>query len=265
MKAFFSCGVGDFIAIESRMSHYEKESVTEVVFCTRQHEMLERLIRDSNMFPNCVKFTSLHNRWWKKPGDPYLFCVGNKYSINSIPEVNLSSSYIESLEDFSVDHVINDINYKRRELTKSSIVEFIKRQNEVDCFTLPERYTVIHPFSNNRQHPERDFDSSDWSVVYSYALNNKTHCVILNDQDCSIPRSHRLINLSTQTTLYESFKILEGAEAFIGCASVLSVYASRLDIPTTIKGNWNHLLSNGATREFYYGQQRKNLTVTAKL
>jgi hypothetical protein len=78
--------------------------------------------------------------------------------------------------------------------------------------------------------------------------------VVVNRSDKLAPSHPRLIDLTNQTTLKETFGIISAAESCILCASSLACFATKIFPPHRIwlKGGHEHMFSQWATY-FYHG------------
>jgi hypothetical protein len=78
--------------------------------------------------------------------------------------------------------------------------------------------------------------------------------VVINSSKALPPQHPRLIDLTNQTSLKESFSIITGAEYCILCASSLACFATKIFSKNKIwlKGGHDHMFSDWATY-FYHG------------
>lgn len=237
--------MGDFLAIEKFMSPQEKARVTEVHCCTRQFKNLKRLIETSNMFPKLQQCVSIHDDWWTWTGgddwhnenlkNPKClpFCVWDKFSVERTVGKVIQEPLLTELVDLCATNVLKSIEDGERTPHTSSIYEYLKNTPML-LPQLPDKYVVIHPCSYNLPADHRDFTAADWQQVVQYLHTNEMQGIIVNtvpgndlaEYDSLIPKSKWLTDLTNQTELIASLKIVEQAEKFIGCASVLSVLFS---------------------------------------
>lgn len=268
MKAFFSCGIGDFFAIERFMTETEKTHIREVYFCTRMAEQLESLIVSTGIFPNVERFFSLHNDWWRKEGDIAPFCVTDVRSVNRIlGRMVIPRHKSRHLVDFSCKKVMDDIARRTRTYQRSSCFDFY--QHRAVKLDLPPNYVVIHPFSDNNQHPERDFTATDWQRIFRrLERNSQTGIVVNRTYNQYDPITHpNIIDMTNTLSLDDSLSVVAQASEFIGCASLHSVLFTKSPKPSVVKAQWQMFDRPSSIHyKFYYGNNpvNPNMRITGR-
>lgn len=249
MRILLTCGLGDFVAIESHLSPSERASVTAIHWATRQRAALEQLV--PFVFPN-LKAQHVERDTW---GPPFsrTFCVSSRKELPGLaPEV----------VDFSVGGVVDQVRRGRRTFHGSTLVRH--RLADVASLGLPPAYYVAHPYSENVRTPVRDLDALEWANVCRRLHARGVPLVVVNRGDERMPAWPGVIDLSDRLSLHEAIEVTKGAAGFVGAASVFSVVASKV-VPANrlfIKGGAD-LKRNYST--FYYAPHVTNAIVHADL
>ncbi len=111
MTAYFSCGAGDFIAMESFMTMEQKKEITGFILFTRAAKWIEELIK-------------LHPMWKDLPVDipmtPEKIRSYNVHSFFSIPSMEKKTGWmLDNAIDYSGDVFYPDIKSGKRKYTES--------------------------------------------------------------------------------------------------------------------------------------------------
>lgn len=258
MKALFTGGLGDFIGAECFMSEEEKDSVTEILWATRNREEIQSAVDLTAVFPNLKKETILFDdfcddrptRPWQE-GDRFMN-IGTKSDLNLKCKLNLSQEQLDEISDHSLDATLQDIFSKNRRWVSSRVATRIEYPT-IDHLNLPDQYVVIHPWSDAEING-REFNEHDWPSIYNFLERFDLKGVVVNQSQYPAPKHDRLIDLTNKTTLKETFSILQNAHAAILCASSLACFATKMFPKDSIwlKGGHAHMFSEWATY-FYHG------------
>ncbi len=243
ISAFFTCGIGDYIAIDSFLRKEERESITKIYWGTRQRKNLMRLA--VNSFPNLKAQTIVH--------DDFTGPNTNMFCFNSIEDMGRKTGkiiYDKNIIDYSISVVFLEIIKRRRIIYYSPLFKNILA--DISKFNLPEKFILVHPYSDNLPDKQRDFSNSDWKYIINMAVSCNLPCVVVGQGDRSIPSSERIINLINKTTVLEVLEITKKAYSFIGSASFVSVFASKLICPNKILVKSVQSLIDGYWWKCYY-------------
>jgi len=258
MKALFTGALGDFIGAEPYISEEEKDSITEILWATRNREEIQSAFDLKKIFPNLREETILFDdfcderptRPWQE-GDRFIN-IGTKSDLNLKCKLNLSQEELDEINDYSLDSILQGIFSGTRQYSRSRISE-IENFPDIDTFKLPENYVVIHPWSDAEING-REFDDQDWTSIYGFLERFNLTGVVVNRSQFRSPMHDRLIDLTNKTSLQETFNIIKNASAAIMCASSPACYATKIFVKNQIwlKGGYDHMFSDWATH-FYHG------------
>lgn len=200
MKAYFSCGAGDFIAIESFLTDREKDTITEFWLFTRAAKTIKELIR-------------LHPRWCNLPvhipfSEQQIFSL-DTYAFFSLQHMRKLTRKLwpelNGCYDFSGDVIYPQILKKRRRYNKH---EFQIEPIECDI--------VIDPASN----------ADDRLVARGRNLTNDE---LIEFKDKNRGRDIKLIGPG-KSMLPEALAMIKGCKTFFGVDSMCAAWACRQDI-----------------------------------
>lgn len=269
MKVLFTGGLGDFIGAECFMTEQEKDSVTDVLWATRNRQEIRSAIDLDVIFPSLERETVLFDdfsdirptRPWQE-GDRFMN-IGTKIELNTKCKLNLSQEELDSISDHSLDATLQDIFSGKRHWVSSRIATNINF-TDVTRFNLPEKYVVIHPWSDNEING-REFDENDWSSIYKFLERFNLQGVVVNQSSKLPPKHDLIIDLTNQTTLKETFNIVKYGYAAILCSSSIACFATKIFPKDTIwiKGGHDYIFTEWATY-FYHGPFKRPNDVTFK-
>jgi len=258
MQALFTGGLGDFIGAECFMTEQERDSVTTVLWATRNVNEIKAAFDLKWIFPNMKEDRELYTDWsdirptrpWQ-PGDRFMN-IGMKHELNTKCGLNLSKEELDAISDHSLDATLQNIFQGKRRWISSRIGDN-SVWPDISKFNLPDRYVVIHPWSDAEING-REFNDADWDNILRFLARNNIKGVVVNQSTVLPPVSNLLIDLTNQTILKESFGIIDQAESCILCASSLACYATKIFPKNKIwlKGGHDHMFSDWATI-FYHG------------
>lgn len=223
-------GLGDFIAAESWMTDEECAAVENIYWCTANRKYIQEVIRFEELFPNLKEQIVLYDDWGtvedEKSGNK-LFAINNKEELITKLNLDLDPEWIENeLTDLGPPQICKEIIARQRYYYMSRISKMTYEMPK--NVELPEKFMLIHPWSDTLRTPDRDFDDTDWQGVIGFLETNDIQGVVVN-QSIDIPPEHpRLIDLSNQLTLPEVFAIAQKATYFAGAASFLHVLMIKL-------------------------------------
>jgi len=269
MKALFTGGLGDFIGAESFMTEEEKDSVTTVLWATRNRSEIQAAVDLKSVFPNLQEEKILFDdfsderptRPWQ-PGDRFMN-IGTKSELNIKCGLNLSAEELAEISDHSLDATLADMFGGRRRFVSSRTVTRASWPT-VTHFNLPNDYVVIHPWSDAEING-REFNDADWAQIFLFLDRHNIMGVVVNRSSRSAPTHPGIQDLTNQTTLKESFSIIRGAQGAILCASSLACLATKIFEPGRIwlKGGHPHMFTEWATY-YYHGPYADPKTIIFK-
>ena len=258
MRALFTGALGDFIAAESFMTEQEKDSVTEVLWATRNRLEILAAVDITAVFPNLEKQTILFDdfcddrptRPWQ-PGDRFMN-IGDKSELNLKCGLNLSQQELSSISDHSLDATVRGIFSGAKRWSSSRIATKMALPN-IEHFNLPDEYVVIHPWSDS-EICGREFNQDDWDHIFGFLDRLDITGVVVNKSNTPAPEHSRIIDLTNKTTLKETFSIIEDARYCILCTSSLACYATKIFPKDRIwlKGGHEFIFRDWGTH-FYHG------------
>lgn len=249
-RILLTCGIGDFIAMESHAPAVEREEVTAIHWATRARESLMELV--PFVFPNVEEHVIERDTW----GAPFTddFCIS---SIDQLPDLDTG------VEDWSVKIVADEIRSGLRCFHGSSLLR--QPLCSVDELHLPTGpFFVMHPFSENARTVERDLSLREWVAALRYIKSRGYGIVIVNKGGERMPLPFEAVDLSDKLTLLETIEVTKRAAGFIGCASFPAVIAAQ-----SLTSDWLFVKSNRSVKRFYfwlyYAPQESNAFVTDDL
>ena len=235
MKILLTCGVGDFIALESFLAFKETQSVEVIYWATRAREVLMPLI--PFVFPNVKEHIIIKDDWAES--------FKTNFCIESIEELTIPDDVI----DFSIKTIISSIiqGYRRH---RGSFLEKTALTS-ISHLNLPDNYFVVHPYSENARSDDRDMSPQEWTSTWRNVRSTGCSIVIINKGGEKLKQYPNVIDLTDKLTLLESIEVTRHARGFIGASSVFSVVASKVMAPGQlfIKG---HTLLKNEFAWFYY-------------
>jgi hypothetical protein len=257
MQALFTGALGDFIGAESFMTEQEKDSVTTLLWATRNRTTIQESIDLTDIFPNLKEEKILFDNFadknldtpWK-PGDPFAN-IHKKDDLNFKCNLNLSKEELDNINDCSLDATLARI-FKGHRWQSSRYVTRGK-WGVIDHFNLPKKYAVIHPWSD-AEICGREFNDHDWDHIIDFLDSRNIYGVIVNQSQKRPPTHKRLLDLTNQTTIKETWGIVSLAKYSILCSSSIACFASKI-FPKDyiwIKGGHPYIFTEWATY-FYHG------------
>jgi len=268
MQALFTGALGDFLGAESFMTEAEKDSVTTILWATRNRSEIQAAVDLKVIFPNLQEEKILFDDWgtdrptrpWQE-GDKFM-SIGMKGDLNLKCKLNLSQEELDAINDYSLDATLQKIftghRWQSSRFTSRSIWPDVGR------FNLPERYVVIHPWSD-AEICGREFNNADWQNIFTFLNTIGATGVVVNQSSTPAPVHPLLIDLTNQTSLKETFSIITQAESCILCSSSLACFASKIfpKHKIWIKGGHQYIFTDWATY-FYHGPFNNPSDVTFK-
>lgn len=246
-------GLGDFIAVESYLADEECASIEHIYWASHNKEYIQSAIRFDKLFPNLKS----HEILWDKFDERH-------FKVNYKEELILYNKDINQfwlttqVLDAGLPTIMTEIEVGWRTYQKSRIAEM-----EYDLpkdLILPEKFVLIHPWSDTHRTPLRDFNKKDWQGVLKFLELNNLIGVVVNKSVDYPPAHSNLIDLTNKISIQEVFAIAKKATYFAGCASFLHVLMPRILKPENIfiRSSYPHLETR--TREFniYHGPATKD-------
>ena len=259
MQVLFTGALGDFIGAESFMTDREKDSVTTVLWATRNRKEILAAFEMTDIFPNLKEERIMFDdfcderptRPWR-PGDRFMN-IGMKHELNLKCGLNLSQSELNEISDHSLDATLQRIFAGTRSYSGSRCTTVRRNWLDISKFKLPKRYAVIHPWSDAEING-REFNDRDWDNIFKFLVANDIMGVVVNKSSRHPPSHPNLIDLTNQDTLRELWNIVAGAEYCFLCASSIACFATKIFPKDRIwlKAGFDFLFTDWATH-FYHG------------
>lgn len=248
-RILLTCGIGDFIAMESHAPLVEREEVTAIHWATRAREPLMELV--PFVFPNVTEHVVERDIW----GAPFTaeFCVA---SAAELPDM------ATGVEDWSVKIVSDEIRAGLRRFHGSALLR--QPLCSLERLKLPDRYFVVHPFSENARTVERDLNPTEWVAALRYIDASGYKIVVVNKGGERMPLPFDALDLSDELSMLEAIEVTKRAAGFVGCASFPAVIAAQ-----SLTSEWLYVKSNRPLKKFfywlYYAPQESNAFLTDDL
>jgi hypothetical protein len=248
-EILLTCGIGDFIAMESYFTQAERDQVAVIHWATRARSSLMQLVP--------FVFTTIDRHVIER--DTWGPAFSKDFSIASRDELpDLDGSVV----DWNVHAIVEQVWAGKRAYATSSLIT--QPLCSVAHLNLPERYCVVHPYSENARTPVRDFSTAEWLAVYGYWSAREMPIVVVNKGGERFPSLPGVIDLTDNLDLLAAIEVTKGACGFAGTASVFSVVASKV-LPKEslfIKGG-RDLRENYSS--FYYAPHTSNCFIADDL
>ncbi len=244
-----TCGIGDFIAMESYFTPKERNDVTTIHWASRARQTLMELV--PFVFQNATKHVIERDVW----GPPFskTFCISSRNELPRLPQ---------SVHDWSVKVIVDDVRKGRRFYEGSTLIS--RELCDISRLKLPARYFVVHPYSENARTPVRDLTNDEWLFAHNRLRTKGVPIVVVNKGGETLRQLPGVTDLTNQLTLTEAIEVTKNATGFIGAASLFSVIASKI-MPTNalfIKGSRDLKMNYSS---FYYAPHKTNAFVTDNL
>lgn len=229
MKVLLTCGIGDFIALESFLTPRELNSVTEIHWATRAREALQPLL--PFVFPNLTSQVIVRDDF----GDAFEegFAVE---SAADLPE--LTDNLVV---DWSFKGISEDVHAGHRRYEGSSLTK--KQLANVTCIE-NSKYFVVHPYSENARTTDRDMTKQEWIMTCRMLRARGYGIIVLNKGTEKLPPQPGVEDLTNKLSLLEALEITRNASGFIGASSVFSVLAAKVCPPNNVFIKGHNLLKN---------------------
>lgn len=194
-------GIGDFLAIDAGLTDEQRGEIRNIYLATTSapaiREILDRLPGYS---PDRIEAVPVE--------------AGAYFSAAEVPGLPVGC------RDFSIGKFFPVYRYQGSATLLATLAD-------AGRFSLPAEYVAIQPSSPRSLREKRNFIDDDWRAVLHWLDSLDVQGVVLNHRgEC--PDDARLLNLIGKTTVTESIEIVKGACGFAGCASFLSVVASKV-------------------------------------
>lgn len=257
-----SCGLGDFIAMESYLLDYEKKNLKKVIIMERHFDQSKhKVIVDINS----VKFiSSVYDLLFKNFKN-----YNNNLEIKKIKEIecneinpyyfsriNTFKNYFE-LSNIAFDFIhFNNIMWEEKRedyfpnffkvvesvvgnnLNKILPFDLIKKRNNFDSsflnnnfsyienYNLPNNFVTLMPWTNYPRYFY--FTEEDWNETEKILRHLNIKAVVIGKENYDkVPKSDCFINLIDKTNILESIEICKRSNFYIGVDSWPSVLASQ--------------------------------------
>lgn len=216
-------GIGDFLAIDSFLSHNQKRNIRKIILATRAFSEIKSLFDVKNTYYSKLKKINVLNYDFSdKPSFHSKEMAKELISINT----SFSPSFWDNIYDGSISNIFKLIRSKDLKFHGSS---FLNLNVNIKKFKIPKDFLLILPFSKNKTNENRNFNDNDWDNLECYLKTNKKLGVCIGaEKNNEIPQSKFLINLINQTTILESIEILKKSIGYIGIDSWISVLAPKI-------------------------------------
>jgi hypothetical protein len=232
-KILITGAIGDFLAIESMMTDFERENIKEVYYATRTYTSIMEIVEKSKCFPNLKSQIPLWTDFSQ------IFCFYRRSDIESRLNKNLTH-----ISDYSISLKFAQHN---KGLIRYNNSSFIKNKTEdISKFDLPDSFIVICPSSPDKSLPNRDLQPYEWAIILNELEKHNRVAVVLNVGNDKIPESSKILNLSNKTTYLEGVEILKKGSGYLGIDTSFSVLATKIfnNNCLGVKSNNRHLFDN---------------------
>jgi hypothetical protein len=252
-----SHGLGDYIGSDSYLTVEELNAIETVYWCSANRLYLQDALRVQEIFPNLKNEVILYDDWGR-PDDQFVhrskfFRIESKQDLNGLLSLGLDQNWITNeLLDTSLPAMVQEILKGNRKFRGSHITPL---HYTLPNIALPERYVLIHPWSESQRGTFRDFDNADWEGVLGCLERNNLTGIVVNKSPDYPPLHPNLIDLTNQTTAQEVFALIKKATWIMACASFIHVFAPKV-IPWErifIKSKYPWLATRTPTFLFYHG------------
>jgi hypothetical protein len=222
-SALFTCGIGDFIAIDSFLPPETRRNLRTIFYATRAESGIRSIIEAHPDYQSVER----HVTAWSNFDE--VFCFHKKCELES---KLADPGILAGVHDFSIVVIFDLIDFGRLKYCGCNL---LTRSLTRVSASLPREYFVICPYSPNDRRFPRDFTQQDWQDTLGILESRGCHGVVLNVGDDHVPRHPLLVDLSNKTSLLESIEILKSAIGYIGIDSSLSVVAAKLFGPENLR------------------------------
>jgi len=207
MRAFFSCGIGDFISIESFMTDEEKRKITEFWLFTRSAYGIAKIIKLQHLWKDLPIHIPMTNEEW----DSEYIKRRGIYAVYDIPHLRKITNQpwpeMDEALDFSGEVIYKQILSKQRLFNKSELSIESKK-----CDLVIDAESNNDPRLNAKG---RNLTETELKNVYELASEFGFSEI-------------KEIGMG-KTDFVEALEYVKGATAFAGCDSMASCYAARTD------------------------------------
>ena len=253
-------GLGDFIACEAYMTDAECNAIENIYFASSHRQHLESGIRWNELFPNLKTKQILFDGPWKIDAASGLPRNADYKHFLHFVDKTIDPFWIsQELLDANTPAFCTDIfMHKTRKFQRSRIAAM--NYDLPKHIGLPEKFVLIHPWSDEFRTHKRDFTDEDWEGVLGCLEKNNIMGVVVNKSRDYPPQHPQLLDLTNQTTIQETFAMAKASSYFMGCASFLHVFTPRV-MPSKnifIRSTFKHLTSR--TGEFILYHAPASLT-----
>lgn len=250
MKILLTCGIGDFIALEGFITFKEAQSVETIYWATRAREAIMLLV--PFVFPNVKEHIVVKDTW----GEPYRngFCFESIEDIDDMPE---------DVVDFSIKPMIESIKRGNRRYNSSFLDK--KSVASIADLNLPEKYFVVHPYSENARSETRDMTAQEWTTAWRSLCPSGIPIVIINKGSEKLKQYPNVIDLTDKLDLLQAIEVVRASSGFIGSSSVFSVIAAKFLAPAQLFIKGHTLLKNEYSWFYYAPHEDPQQLVTQNL
>jgi ADP-heptose:LPS heptosyltransferase len=241
-------GIGDFLALESHMSVFEKNSLTRIYLATRANSIIKNLIEMIGIKAEVLEIFADYDNvtfYQKSEVSLYLKKIGCPYP-----------SDWSQVEDWSILVKFPEIQDGMHPFNGTSIFD------AVPAVPVTNEYVVICPMTETDV--DRKLDQQDWKEITRHLENRNLEGVVVAGKNVECPEHPLLTNISGKTSMLESIACLKGASGYFGIDSFMSILAAqRFDITTMrVKSINEHLYRH---RDIYYAPHRDGAFVSSQI
>ena len=226
----FTGGIGDVLALESFFSDTKRSNLKKIYYATRAADPIIEIFKV--VYPNCI-----HTKIWTDFSR--FFCFYSKGGVTQ--ELVKANKPVPDdwrlVQDWSIGPRFN----APKVYNKSSAIT-TKLTNITPA--VPDYYVIV-PFSpNDQRDPSRRFTNEEWVKVIAHLKAKGMKGVIINSGNFEFS-DPQIINLSGKTSILESIEYVKKSKGYIGVDSSLSVLATKILLPDSIKikSNNGHLMN----------------------
>ena len=247
-KIFWCGGVGDILAMLCFLTEKEMQNVEEIYFCTPYTmNIIGPLL--PYCFPNFKQCCDLTEN--RPPiGYPHNLidaAIRTPHFLHPVNDFFCLTDY-SWMDNWDRDVFLGPRTYRPPSITKLGLPS-------VSSFSLPRRFVVINPCSTTRgknKNSDRDLVEADWDALVGSLERSNVHGVVLNWGEEKVPEHSSLIDLTNKTNVIQAVEITKRAIGFAGCASWVSVLASKIFPSNKLVVKSAHLRRLAVFSHFYY-------------
>jgi hypothetical protein len=246
-------GLGDFIAAEAYLTDAECNAIETIYFATAHRKQMQDTVRWTEIFPNLKAKKILYDTWTIHESTGLPIGAHYKHFLNRLDPTIDQFWASNELLDGNLPALCTDAFINKTRVYHRSRIASINYPMPTHV-SVPDKYVLIHPWSDQHRTTNRDFTDEDWEGVLGCLERNNLIGVVVNKSNDYPPQHPKLIDLTNQTTLDDVFALAQRATYFMGIASFLHCFTPKV-LPSKnifIRSRFKHLESRTGEFMFYH-------------